>query len=438
MNSPEALPVSLATTDPSSQDHRGGVKAAPISWDSPLPIVSGLGMSEIPEQTQVLIIGGGPAGSLLALLLQQRGVESVIIELRSRDHVLERIRAGVIEHGSAEIIRAAGLAGRMDTEGFVHEGVQMAHGEEMIRVDFEGLTGKHVTIYGQTELQRDLYEAIDAADIPLFDGAEGVRVEGIDTDSPLVSFERDGATHTIRCEFVAGCDGAHGVANTFIPPSLQRTFERTYPFCWVGLLSETPPISNELLYANHERGFALCSMRNEHRSRYYVQGPADATLDEWPDDRFWSELTARLPKASAADLVTGPSIEKIVTPLRSWVSEPLRHGRLFLAGDTAHVVPPTGAKGLNLAISDVVYLSDALAGFYDNGSTTGLDEYSDRALGRVWKAVRFSWWMTNMLHRFPGMSDDFERRLQRTELMYLFGSESAQRAMAENYVGLPL
>jgi p-hydroxybenzoate 3-monooxygenase len=265
-----------------------------------------------------------------------------------------------------------------------------------------------------------------------------VRVEGIDTDSPLVSFERDGATHTIRCEFVAGCDGAHGVANTFIPPSLQRTFERTYPFCWVGLLSETPPISNELLYANHERGFALCSMRNEHRSRYYVQGPADATLDEWPDDRFWSELTARLPKASAADLVTGPSIEKIVTPLRSWVSEPLRHGRLFLAGDTAHVVPPTGAKGLNLAISDVVYLSDALAGFYDNGSTTGLDEYSDRALGRVWKAVRFSWWMTNMLHRFPGMSDDFERRLQRTELMYLFGSESAQRAMAENYVGLPL
>jgi p-hydroxybenzoate 3-monooxygenase len=219
---------------------------------------------------------------------------------------------------------------------------------------------------------------------------------------------------------------------------MQRTFERIYPFCWVGLLSETPPISSELIYASNERGFALCSMRNEHRSRYYVQGPADTTIEEWPDDRFWSELANRLPASAATSLVTGPSIEKIVTPLRSWVSEPLRHGRLFLAGDTAHVVPPTGAKGLNLAISDVVYLSEGLTGYYRDGSEKGLDEYSDRALARVWKAVRFSWWMTNMLHRFPGVSDDFERRLQATELEYLFASENAQRAMAENYVGLPL
>ncbi len=395
-------------------------------------------MSETPKQTRVLIIGGGPAGSLLALLLHQREVESVILELRTREHVLERVRAGVIEHGSAEVLRAAGVAGRMDSEGFVHEGVQVAHGEEMIRIDFEGLTGKHVTIYGQTELQRDLYGALDSAGIQLLDEAEGVRVEGIEGDSPMVTFERDGATEQIRCDFVAGCDGAHGVSNGFIPPSLQRTFERTYPFCWVGLLSETPPISDELIYARHERGFALCSMRSESRSRYYVQGSADTTLAEWPDDRFWSELAARLPKTSVASLVTGPSIEKIVTPLRSWVSEPLRHGRLLLAGDTAHVVPPTGAKGLNLAISDVVYLSDALAWFYRAGSTTGLEGYSDRALARVWKAVRFSWWMTNMLHLFPGMSDDFERRLQTTELDYLFGSDNAQRAMAENYVGLPL
>jgi p-hydroxybenzoate 3-monooxygenase len=395
-------------------------------------------MSDIPKQASVVIIGGGPAGSLLALLLHQQGIESVILELRSREHVLERVRAGVIEHGSADIIREAGLAGRMDSEGFVHEGVQLAHGEELIRIDFESLTGKHVTIYGQTELQRDLYEAVDAAGIQLFDEAEGIRVEDIEGDSPEVSFEHEGASHTIRCDFVAGCDGAHGVTNTFLPPAIQRTFERIYPFCWVGLLSETPPISAELVYASSERGFALCSMRNEQRSRYYVQGPADTNIEEWPDDRFWSELADRLPASVATSLVTGPSIEKIVTPLRSWVSEPLRHGRLFLAGDTAHVVPPTGAKGLNLAISDVVYLSEALTGHYRDGSEKGLDEYSDRALTRVWKAVRFSWWMTNMLHRFPGVADDFERRLQSTELEYLFGSENAQRAMAENYVGLPL
>jgi len=394
-------------------------------------------MSEIPTRTRVVIIGGGPAGTLLAHLLHVRGIDSVILELRTRDHVLERVRAGVIEHESAEILRDSGVGERMDAEGFVHEGVNLAHAGEMLRIDFQGLTGKHVTIYGQTELQKDLYDVIDADGISLIDEAEGVRVGGLGGDSPIVGIDRHGQEHNIVCDFVVGCDGAHGVSRDFIPSGARHSYERQYPFCWVGVLSETPPVDSELIYASHERGFALCSMRNEHLSRYYVQGPADTTLDDWPDDRFWSELTERLPETVADNLITGPSIEKLVTPLRSWVSEPLRHGRLLLAGDAAHVVPPTGAKGLNLAISDVVYLVDALAGHYDNGSMNGLDEYSGVAMARVWKAVRFSWWMTTMLHRFPGVSDDFERRLQKAELDYLFGSENAQRAMAENYVGLP-
>ncbi len=394
-------------------------------------------MSEIPTRTPVVIIGGGPAGSLLAHLLQLRGIESVILELRTREHVMERVRAGVIEHGSAEVLRETGAGKRMDAEGFVHEGVNVAHGGDVLRIDFQGLTGKHVTIYGQTELQKDLYELIDADGIPLIDEAEEVHVDGIEGDAARVGFDHRGVAHVIACDFVIGCDGAHGVSRDFIPRGARRSFERQYPFCWVGLLSETPPVDEELIYASHERGFALCSMRNEHLSRYYVQGPADTTLDEWPDERFWSELTARLPDAVADTLVTGPSIEKIITPLRSWVTEPMRHGRLLLAGDAAHVVPPTGAKGLNLAISDVVYLVDAVAGHYGTGSMAGLDEYSERALARVWKAVRFSWWMTTMLHRFPGVDDDFERRLQEADLDYLFGSENAQRTMAENYVGLP-
>jgi len=395
-------------------------------------------MSKIPNRTRVAIIGGGPAGSLLAHLLHLNDVETVILELRSRQHVLERVRAGVIEHGSAEILDHAGLGQRMTREGFAHDGVQIAFAGEMLRVDFERLTGRHVTIYGQTELQKDLYEAIDASGVPLVDEVEGIRIDHVESESPSVTFTHHGETHTIECDFVAGCDGVHGVSRDFIPAGLRRSFERIYPFCWVGLLSETPPVSDELIYASHERGFALCSMRNEQRSRYYVQGPAGTTLDDWPDDRFWSELTARLPPGPAGSLVSGPSIEKIITPLRSWVREPMSHGRLFLAGDAAHIVPPTGAKGLNLAISDVVYLSRALADFYTSGSTTGLEGYSGTALSRVWKAVRFSWWMTTMLHTFPGMSDEFERRLQIAELEHLFESESAQMVMAENYVGPPL
>ena len=394
-------------------------------------------MSEA-ERTSVAIVGGGPAGSLLAYLLHLQGVHSVVLEHRSREHVLERVRAGVIEYGSGVTLRQVGLGERMDREGFVHEGVNLAFNDELVHIDFEELTGKHVIIYGQTELQKDLYDAIDHVGVTFVDQAEHVDLQEIDHTSPLVRYTRNGTPHELTCDFVVGCDGVHGITRDRIPAAVQRRFERLYPFVWVGLLSETPPVNDELIYANHPDGFALCSMRNENLSRYYVQGDAGDTLEDWSDERFWDALKTRLPAEASARLVTGPSLEKLVTPLRSWVSEPLRHGRLFLAGDVAHVVPPTGAKGLNLAISDVVYLAEALASYYATGSETGLDEYSDRALARVWKAVRFSWWMTTTMHRFPGMSNDFDRRLQQTELEYLFSSENARRTLAENYVGLPL
>lgn len=395
-------------------------------------------MSEIPARTKVVIVGGGPAGSLLAFLLHLQDVESVILERRSKEYVLGRIRAGVIEYGSGEILKQAGLGNRMEAEGFVHQGVNLAFSDRLERVDFSALTDKHVIIYGQTQLQKDLYDALDDAGIELVDEAENVAISEIVGTTPNVTFTRSGRPHSIDCDFVIGCDGAHGISRDVIPTKERRIFERLYPFVWVGILSETPPVNHELIYANHHDGFALCSMRNENLSRYYVQGDAEDTPEDWPDDKFWETLNARLPDEAASTLVTGPSIEKSVTPLRSWVSEPMRHGRLLLAGDVAHIVPPTGAKGLNLAISDVVYLAEALAMFYAGASETGLDEYAERALSRVWKAVRFSWWMTSTLHRFPGMSDDFDRRIQQTELEYLFSSESAQRAMAENYVGLPL
>jgi p-hydroxybenzoate 3-monooxygenase len=395
-------------------------------------------MSELPEKTKVAIVGGGPAGSLLAYLLHLESIETVILELRTREHVLSRVRAGVIEYGSGEILREAGLGDRMDREGFVHDGVNLAFADTLLHIDFKRLTGKHVIIYGQTELQKDLYGAIDRAGVTLIDEAEDVDLHDIETAAPRITYTRHGVEYELRCDFVAGCDGVHGTARDHVPAGIQETFERLYPFVWVGLLSPTPPVNDELIYANHPDGFALCSMRNEKLSRYYVQGMAEDTPDDWPDDRFWNSLKTRLPEEVASRLITGSSIEKLVTPLRSWVSEPLRHGRLFLAGDAAHIVPPTGAKGLNLAISDVVYLAQAVASYYATGSEAGLDEYSDRALARVWKAVRFSWWMTSTMHRFPGMSNDFDRRLQRTELEYLFSSEAAQKSMAENYVGLPL
>lgn len=390
-------------------------------------------------RTQVAIIGGGPAGSLLAFMLRRAGIDSVVLERRSKQYVLSRIRAGVIEQGSADLFTELGLGKRMSSEGFVHEGVAIAFAGNCQRIDFQALTGKHVTIYGQTELQYDLYQALEASGCMLVDEVQHVQVSDLDSGKSHVTYEKEGQTYRVDCDFVAACDGAHGIGRVSIPRDKCAVFERTYPFAWLGLLSHTPPVSDELIYAHHERGFALCSMRNEGLSRYYVQCPADDDVQAWSDDRFWNELCSRLPTEIAARLVTGPSIEKSVTPLRSFVLEPMRYGRMFLAGDSAHIVPPTGAKGLNLAVSDVVYLHEALVDHYATGAMSGLDAYSDRALSRVWKAVRFSWWMTNTLHRFPSDSPEcaFNQRLQVAELSYLLDSEVAQLSFAENYVGLP-
>jgi p-hydroxybenzoate 3-monooxygenase len=388
-------------------------------------------------RTQVAIIGGGPAGSLLSLLLQRAGIDSVVLERRSQAYVLSRIRAGVLEHGTCETLRSLGLGARMDDEGFAHDGVNLAFGGRTVRIDFADLVGRHVMIYGQTEVQHDLYAAMDERGVQIIDEAEAVAVHDVTGERPHVTFTRDGETERVECEWVAGCDGQYGVSRRALPGGVLSTFERVYPFGWLGILSETPPINDELIYAHHPRGFALCSMRHEMLSRYYVQCPADADPDNWSDDRFWDELTARLPDEVVANLKTGPSIEKSVTPLRSFVAEPMRHGRLLLAGDAAHIVPPTGAKGLNLAVSDVVYLAGALRDWYHNGSRDGVDAYSDTALLRVWKAVRFSWWMTTLMHTFPDTGDAFDERIAETELAYLGDSRAARISFAENYTGLP-
>lgn len=388
-------------------------------------------------RTQVAIIGGGPAGALLSLLLHRAGIDGVVLERRSRQYVLSRIRAGVLEHGTALTLRDLGLGTRMDAEGFRHDGVNLAFGGHRLRIDFDGLVHRHVTIYGQTEVQHDLYDAMDDRGVTFVDEAEAVAVHDVTSDRPSVTFTADGRAERLECDWVAGCDGAHGVSRRALPAGVLEVFERVYPFGWLGILSPTPPIDDELIYARHDRGFALCSMRHEMLSRYYLQCPADADPADWSDDRFWDELTTRLPDDAVANLTTGPSIEKSVTPLRSFVAEPMRHGRLLLAGDAAHIVPPTGAKGLNLAVSDVVYLADALSEWYDSGSHAGVDGYSRTALLRVWKAVRFSWWMTTMLHRFPDTDDAFDRRIADTELSYLASSRAAQTAFAENYTGLP-
>jgi p-hydroxybenzoate 3-monooxygenase len=386
--------------------------------------------------TKVVIVGGGPAGTFLSHILDSHGIDNVVLELRSRDYVLGRIRAGVIEQGSADLLRKYGVGDRMDQEGFPHEGVNLAWAGRLFRVDFVGLTGSLVTIYGQTQIQRDLYEARDAADATVVFEAENVTLHDLDTNRPSVTYEVRGERQTVQCEFVAGCDGTHGTSSSYIPAELVKTYENVYPFGWLGILSETPPINDELIYANHPRGFALCSMRNPLLSRYYIQCPLDTDLEAWPDDRFWEELGKRLPAQVAETLVTGPSIDKSVTPLASVVREPMQHGKLFLAGDAAHVVPPTGAKGLNLAISDIYHLSAALIEYYESGSMAALDSYTERALARVWKAVRFSWWMTNLMHQFPG-EGAFALKMQEAELGYLASSTAAQTALAENYVGLP-
>ncbi|MEK9795510.1 MAG: 4-hydroxybenzoate 3-monooxygenase [Alphaproteobacteria bacterium] len=388
-------------------------------------------------KTQVGIIGGGPAGLLLSQILHLRGIDSVILERQSRAYVMGRIRAGVIEQGMQRMLREAEVGARMDREGLVHAGFQIAFGDRLERIDLESLTGgTTVMVYGQTAITRDLYEARDALGGVVIDEAEDVSPHGLETDAPYLTFRKNGVEERLDCDFVAACDGYHGVGRQSIPADILRTYERVYPFGWLGVLSETRPIADELIYANHERGFALCSQRSKVLSRYYVQCSLDDHVDEWPDDRFWEELTMRLPAEVAATLETGASIEKSIAQLRSFVAEPLQYGRLFLAGDAGHIVPPTGAKGLNLAASDVHYLSGALIAYYDNGDRGGLDTYSERALARVWKAERFSWWMTNMLHKYSE-NGEFGVKMQQAELDYLFSSEAAMTALAENYVGLP-
>jgi len=388
-------------------------------------------------RTQVVIIGGGPAGSLLSILLGQAGIESVVVEHRSREYVLSRIRAGVLERPSVEGLGDTGLGKRMQEEGFIHNGINLAFLGRMQRIDFDDLVSASVVVYGQTELQKDLYSALDTSGGTILDQAEEVELHEIDGPSPHVTFRRHGESFRLNCEFIAGCDGSHGISRDSIPESISRTYERSYPFGWLGILSETPPVNDELIYANHPRGFALCSMRNENLSRYYLQCDLDTDIDAWPDQRFWDELRRRLPEAAADALVTDNSIEKSIAPLRSFVSEPMQYGRLFLAGDSAHVMPPTGAKGLNMAIADVFLLTDALARYYQEGTNDGLDTYSDTALRRVWKVIRFSWWMTSLMHRLDS-EGDLGQKIQEAELDYLASSRAAQTALAENYTGLPL
>jgi p-hydroxybenzoate 3-monooxygenase len=387
-------------------------------------------------RTKVAIVGGGPAGMLLSHLLWRNSIDNVVIEQRSRQYVEARVRAGVIEQGTADLLRSLDLGARMDAEGFVHEGVTISNAGTPFRVDFKALVGKVVMVYGQTEIQKDLYDSATTEGWPVIFEAEDVELHNLTTSSPSVSFTAYGQTETVEADYIAGCDGFHGVSRHAIPAGQRREFERVYPFGWLGVLSETPPVSHELIYGRHPRGFALCSMRNPMLSRYYIQCTSDTASDSWSDDQFWDELRLRIPASAAAALVTGPSIEKSVTPLRSYVAEPMQWGNLFLAGDAAHIVPPTGAKGLNLAFSDIRYLAEALTEKYWSGSTTALDGYGAKALLRVWKAVRFSWWMTTMLHTFPD-GGEFEQRMQDTELSYLAGSTAAQTAMAENYTGLP-
>ena len=389
-------------------------------------------------RTQVVIVGSGPAGLLLGQLLAGIGVDTIILERATRDHVLGRVRAGVLEQGTVELLEQAGVVGRLRAEGLPHHGISLAFGNRLHRLDLSDLTGgKHVTVYGQTEVTRDLMEAREAAALTTYFEADHVQPHDFAGPAPFVTFERDGKTHRIDCDFIAGCDGFHGVSRQAVPAGALKTYERRYPFGWLGVLAEVPPADAELVYANHARGFALCSMRSPSRSRYYVQCPIDDRVEDWSDQRFWDELRRRLPGPVADAVTTGPSFEKSIAPLRSFVAEPMRFGELFLAGDAAHIVPPTGAKGLNLAASDVRYLFDAFRDHYAENSSAGLDAYSQRALSRVWKAVRFSWWMTTMLHRFPD-TDDFGQRIQEAELDYLVHSRAASAALAENYVGLPV
>ena len=388
-------------------------------------------------RTKVVIIGSGPSGLLLGQLLTNAGIDNVIVDRVGKDHILARVRAGVLEEGTVGLVDRAGVGERLHREGLPHDGFALAFDGREHRIDLFDLTGgKRVMVYGQTELTRDLIERRERdGGITIYD-AVNVVPSGFAGEHPFVTFEKDGVSQRIDCDFIAGCDGFHGASRKAVPEGAIKTFEKIYPFGWLGILADVPPVDHELIYANHPRGFALCSMRSETRSRYYVQCALDDKVEMWSDDRFWDEIRRRLPAHHAEAMVTGPSFEKSIAPLRSFVAEPMRFGRLFLVGDAAHIVPPTGAKGLNLAASDVHYLISGLLEHYGEKSNAGLDAYSERALKRVWKAVRFSWSMTTLLHRFPDPGD-FGQKIQEAELDYLTQSRAASTAMAENYVGLP-
>ena len=387
-------------------------------------------------QTQVAIIGGGPAGLLLSHILHRAGIDSIILERRSRQYVLQRIRAGVLEWGSVEVLRSAGVGKRMDREGHLHDGTGVVwSGSRYCLLDTRKYTGKPMMAYGQTAITEDLYAARDRMDGVIIDEAEDVSLHDVAGDAPYVLFRKNGAEQRVDCDFIAGCDGFRGVSRSSIPGNVLRTFEKIYPFGWLGIMSETPPLK-DIIYANHPDGFALASQRNPMLSRYYIQCDLDTRIDEWPDDRFWAELRNRFPDHIAKKIVTGPSIEKSIAPLRSFVAEPMSYGRLFLAGDAAHIVPPTGAKGLNLAISDVYYLSDAMIAWFNEGEESLLTAYSATALRRVWGAERLSWYLTTLLHRFPDQTP-FDLRMQENELDYLASSEDAMRNLCHQYIGLP-
>jgi p-hydroxybenzoate 3-monooxygenase len=386
-------------------------------------------------RTQVAIIGAGPAGLLLGQLLHKHGVDNIILERQTGEYVLSRVRAGVIEQVTIDLLDEAGVGARMHADGLVHEGVQICVDGVRHRISFKEMTGKAVMVYGQTEITKDLMDGRAAIGARTIYGADDVGLHGIFSDKPHVTYRADGKAQEITCDFIAGCDGFHGISRKSVPPGAIATHERVYPLGWLGILSETPPVSEELIYVRHPRGFALCSMRSPTRSRYYLQCSLAEDIESWPDERFWEELKPRLDDEARERLVTGPSIEKSIAPLRSFVAEPMRFGRLLLAGDAAHIVPPTGAKGLNLAASDVRYLSQALIEHYSGKSDAGLDHYSERALKRVWKAERFSWWMTTLLHKIS--EETFDQKIQLAELDYLFRSQAAATVFAENYVGLP-
>ena len=388
-------------------------------------------------KTQVAIIGAGPSGLLLGQLLSRQGIDNVILERKSGEYVLSRIRAGVLEQGMVDLLREAGVDARMDAEGLPHDGFELAFDNRRVRVDLAALTGgSKVMVYGQTEVTRDLMEAREASGTTTIYEADNVQLHDLESEAPWVTFEKNGETVRLDCDYVAGCDGFHGVSRKSIPEGRIKEFEKVYPFGWLGILSDTPPVSDELIYASHERGFSLCSMRSETRSRYYIQVPLDEKVEDWSDERFWEELKRRLPDDVAAKLVTGPSIEKSIAPLRSFVVEPMQYGRLFLVGDAAHIVPPTGAKGLNLAASDVNTLYRLMVKVFQEGRTDLIPNYSRTCLKRIWKAERFSWWMTTMLHKFSE-EEDFATRMQQAELDYATSSEAGLTTIAENYVGLP-